>query len=181
MIQAQGLSRRPGGMIPLLLIFSILCMLAGGLACGTVCQTVPRRFPCAVCGEEGIRLLTDKPEEISRPGDLAAAVGVQNAVFNDTASAFGKGTSFRACRTVVFLAGFFFVGGYSGLFTRKCLLARLYEEKPERARFLRELSIQKKKDGKKRVFPTAAEGWARIPSRRLEMRACAGRASCPRE
>lgn len=169
MIQAQGSYRRPGGMIPLLLIVSILCMLAGELACGSACQTMPQRFPCAVCQtmpqrlssavcrQETVQLLTDMPEEITQNA-AAAAAGARSAVWNDAASAFGKGASSRAFRTVVFLAGFLCVGGFPVLSSRKCLLAFLYEEKPDRARFLRELFIQKKKDGKKRLPLPAAEG-----------------------
>lgn len=157
MIQAQGSYRRPGGMIPLLLIVSILCMLAGELACGSACQTMPQRFPSAVCRQETVQLLTDMPEEITQNA-AAAAAGARSAVWNDAASAFGKGASYRAFRTVVFLAGFLCVGGFPVLSSRKCLLAFLYEEKPDRARFLRELFIQKKKDGKKRLPLPAAEG-----------------------
>lgn len=157
MIQAQGLRRRPGGMIPLLLIFSILCLLAGELACGSACQTMPQRFPCAVSRQERLQSLSDLPEEIAQAG-AAAETGARSAALNDMASMFGKGASYRAFKTIVFLAGFFCVGGFPALFTRKCLLAFLYEEKPDRARFLRELFVQKKKDGKKRFFSLSAAG-----------------------
>ena len=82
----------------------------------------------------------------------------RDLIWNDAASAFGKGASSRAFRTVVFLAGFLCVGGFPALSSRTCLLAFLYEEKPDRARFLRELFIQKKKDGKKRFFSLSAAG-----------------------
>ena len=81
MIQAQGLRRRPGGMIPLLLIFSILCLLAGELACGSACQTMPQRFPCAVSRQERLQPLSDLPEEIQQESMAGKSVASEKELY----------------------------------------------------------------------------------------------------
>lgn len=162
MIQARGLKagEKTGVVLPLLLLLSILCMLFGELTCDAACRTDRGNFLAAVLQHENIQILTGTPESFTNveTAAFAVSIGGQNAVsVNAAASARWKEASFRTFKTAVFLAGFLFVGKFLTFVIQKYLLAFLHRKTPDRARFLRELFIQKKKDGKKRGFVLAAE------------------------
>ena len=159
MIQARGLKadRKPGGLLPLLLLVSILCMFTGELAYDAVYPAEPEELSAAVLLQEEEQVLTGV-QETAAAFELPVfdvAAGMQGpASVNGMTSLLWKEAFPQAFRTAVFLAGFLFVGKFPAPVIRKYLLAFPCREAPGHARFLRELFIQKKMDVKKRrVLP----------------------------
>lgn len=157
MIQARGLwaDRKSGLALMFLLLVSILCMITGELASGGV-------DPAET---EGIFAAAQQTDEWVLPGEQPAIEAAEDSVSVDGEDAFAsncasallwKSTSPKLSRTAALLAGFLFMGKFLLLCAGGNLPAFLHWETPGRARFLRELFIQKKKDGKKRcIFLTA--------------------------
>ncbi|HJA92504.1 MAG TPA: hypothetical protein H9717_05240 [Candidatus Eisenbergiella merdipullorum] len=155
MIHTKGLrtGKRPGGFLPLLLLVSILGMLTWEMACGAAHQAEPEEvFAAALLEKSGQALLVGVQEEspeVESP-DFAIASSEGKGAAASASSCLRKEISFRTLKTVVFLAGFLFAGKNPAFLVRKFLSAFPFPETPHPARFLRELFIQKKKDGKKR-------------------------------
>lgn len=144
-----------GWTLTFLLFVYILCQAAGDTAVepsvsfertasvGSVLQGTQERI---VSG--GPVLLVDR--------NISGPVDAQEAAASDCAAAVLKKSAFlRLQRTAVLPAGFVFAGKFPALCAGGILAAFLIRETSGRARFLRELFIQKKKDGKKRCLPLA--------------------------
>lgn len=154
MIQAHALwaDRRFRSFSPLLLMFSILCMLASDLFCGTAERRLPEDCFSFVSPAESSACLKDASDTVAAAGAPIWAAG-QNAAApgNSLSFLFRNEISSRAVRSAAFWAGFLFMGKILIPFNLRHLWSCI-RPKPSllTARFLRELFIQKKKDGKKR-------------------------------
>ena len=152
MIQARGLWAGKGLdlMLTFLLLVSMLCMIMGEAADGV---SFPAK-PDAVCTAADGRMEGTAPERGQEAiEEIRASVYVDGEDVSSAGSAsvlLWKSTSARLARAAVWLAGFLFMGKMIPFCTGGSLSAFLHRETPGRARFLRELFIQKKKDGKKR-------------------------------
>lgn len=152
MIQARGLWADRGSALALtfLLLVSILCVMKEEPVSGDFDQAGAGYYFAAAWQQETGRTLDGEQEaveEISNP----MRVDAEDASSGGCASVLlWKNTSTRLLRTAVWLAGFLFMGKFLPFRAGGILSAFLHRETPDRARFLRELFIQKKKDGKKR-------------------------------
>ena len=152
MIQARGLwaDRRSDLALTFLLLVSILCMITGEFASGTADLAGREGFFAMPWQETEWRILSGKQEAIEEVKNSVSEKGEDAASAGCASTLLWKSTSPRLSRTAVWLAGFLFMGKFLPFCAGGNLSAFLHRETPDRARFLRELFIQKKKDGKKR-------------------------------
>lgn len=152
MIQARGLwaDRRSDLALTFLLLVSILCMITEEFASGTVDPAGREGFFAMSWRETEGWILSEKQEAIEEVKNSVRVDGEDAASAGCASTLLWKNTSPRLSRTAVWLAGFLFMGKFLPFCAGGNLSAFLHRETPDRARFLRELFVQKKKDGKKR-------------------------------
>ena len=158
-MQARALwaDRRFRGFFPLMLMLSILCMLAGELFCGAADRAWPEGCFALASPQEDVSFSSDAPDPMTAAGASILATGSRTAASgNGSSSLFRNEVTSRAVRSAAFLAGFLFIAKILLPSAGWHLSVYSHPEMLRPARFLRELFIQKKKDGKKLSFPLRA-------------------------